>query len=237
MEEAPHPDQDRLLRGRARRGRPGAAALLGRPRHERDAQVDPGRVRGRGGGPHRQPRPARRGLRGRQGQGTASRRARLSRGRCARGVRARVRASRDQGQRALRRRLPAVHRPRAAPDRQACGRVRAQDAVRHDRPRLHRQGQRPGPHRVDGRGDGPEHEDHRAGARLADGPRGGDRLRARARHPGQGRDRGAPLLDRRQPLGPLVRGRRDRGHRGAAARRRVPARDEARRRRRTTRRT
>ena len=45
------------------------------------------------------------------------------------------------------------------------------------------------------------------GARLADGPRGGDRLRARARHPGQGRHRGRAVLDRRQPLGPLVRGR------------------------------
>ena len=56
---APHPDQDRLVRGRARRGRPRAAALLGRPRHERDAQVDPGRVRGRGRGPDRQPGPAR----------------------------------------------------------------------------------------------------------------------------------------------------------------------------------
>ena len=51
-------------------------------------------------------------------------------------------------------------------------------------------------------------EDHRAGARLADGPRGGDRLRARARHPRQGRHRGAAVLDRRQHLGPLVRGRR-----------------------------
>ena len=57
----------------------------------------------------------------------------------------------------------------------------------------------------------PEHEDHRAGARLADGPRGGDRLRARARHPDQGRDRGAALLGRRQHLGPLLRGRPDRG--------------------------
>ena len=70
----------------------------------------------------------------------------------------------------------------------------------------------------------PEHEDHRAGARLADGPRGGDRLRARARHPREGRDRDAALLDRRQPLGPLLGGRADRGPRGAAARRRLPAR-------------
>ncbi len=90
------------------------------------------------------------------------------------------------------------------------------DGLRHDRPRLHRQGQRPGADRVDGRRARPEDEDHRAGARLADGPRGGDRLRARARHPGQGRHRGAAVLDRRQHLGPLLRGRPDRGHRGAA---------------------
>ncbi len=54
----------------------------------------------------------------------------------------------------------------------------------------------------------PEDEDHRAGARLADGARGGDRVRARARHPGEGRHGGPAVLDRRQPLGPLVRGRR-----------------------------
>ena len=66
------------------------------------------------------------------------------------------------------------------------------------------------------------------GARLADGPRGGDRVRARARHPGEGRHRGAAVLDRRQPLGPLVRGRADRGPRRAAARRRLPARHAAR---------
>ena len=96
--------------------------------------------------------------------------------------------------------------------------------LRHDRPRLHRQGQRPGADRVHRARARPEHEDHRAGARLADGPRGGDRLRARARHPGEGRHRDAAVLDRRQPLGPLVRGRPDRGPGRAAARRRVPAR-------------
>ena len=62
----------------------------------------------------RQPRPARRGLRGRRGQGAAARRARLPRRRRARGVRPRLRRAGDQGQRALRRRLPAVHRARAA---------------------------------------------------------------------------------------------------------------------------
>ena len=67
--------------------------------------------------------------------------------------------------------------------------VRAQDRLRHDRPRLHRQGQRPGPHRGDDRDARPRAEGHRARARLADGPRGGDRLRAQARDPGQGRHR------------------------------------------------
>ena len=46
-----------------RRGRPRAAALQRRPGHERDAQVDPGRVRGRGRRAHRQPRAAGGGLR------------------------------------------------------------------------------------------------------------------------------------------------------------------------------
>ena len=141
---------------------------------------------------------------------------------------ARVRAAGDQGERALRRRLPAVHRARPAADRQAGRRVRAQDRLRHDRPRLHRQGQRPGADRVDRDRARPGDEDHRPGARLADGPRGGDRLRARARHPGQGRHRGAAVLDRRQPLGPLLGGRADRGPRRAAARRRLPARHPAR---------
>ena len=70
---------------------------------------------------------------------------------------------------------------------------------------------------------GPGPEDRRARAQLEDGARGGDRLRARARDPGEGRQRGAAVLDRRQHLGPLVRGRRDRGPVRAAARRRVRA--------------
>ena len=106
--------------------------------------------------------------------------------------------------------------------------LRAPERLRHDRPRLHRQGQRPGADRGD-RGDaGPGAEDDRAGALLADGPRGGDRLRPRARHPGQGRHRGRALLDRRQPLGPLLGGALDRGPRPRARGRRLPARHPAR---------
>ena len=70
--------------------------------------------------------------------------------------------------------------------------LRAHQRLRHDRPRLHRQGQRPGPHRGHDRDARARAEGDRAGALLADGPRGGDRLRARARHPDQGRHRGQP---------------------------------------------
>ena len=158
--------------------------------------------------PDRQPRPARRGLRRRRGQGAASSaRSTATSSTRARSSRSEYVAAGDQGQRPLRRRLPAVHRARPPADRQARRRVRARDRLRHDRPRLHRQGQRPGAHRGDGRDARARAEGHRAGARLADGPRGGDRLRARARHPGQGRHRGRAVLDRRQPLGPLVGGR------------------------------
>ena len=136
----------------------------------------------------------------------------------------RLRDPGDQGQRPLRRRLPAVHRARPAADRPARGRARARVGLRHDRPRLHRQGQRPGPDRGDGRDPGAGAADDRPGALLADGPRGGDRLRPRARHPGQGRHRGRALLDRRQPLGPLLGGPLDRGPRPRARGRRLPAR-------------
>ena len=102
---------------------------------------------------------------------------------------ARLRRAGDQGQRDLRPRLSALHRARPPADRQARGRLRAQARLRHDRPRLHRQGQRPGADRGDGRDARARAEGHRAGTRLADGPRGGDRLRARARHPDQGRRR------------------------------------------------
>ena len=54
------------------------------------------------------------------------------------------------------------------------------------------------------------------------GARGGDRLRARAQDPDQGRQRGGgSLLDRRQPLGPLVGGTDDRGPGRADPRRRA----------------
>ena len=103
--------------------------------------------------------------------------------------------------------------------------------LRHDRPRLHRQGQRPGPHRGDDRHARARAEGDRAGALLADGPRGGDRLRARARHPDQVASQGTEVgavLDRRQPLGALLGGPLDRGPGPRARGRRLPARHPAR---------
>ena len=218
------PSTDDDLRGRSLARPPRAAALQRRARHERDAQVDPGAVPGRGGGADREPGAAGRGLRGDPGQGVEPRRARLPRGRRPRGVRARVHRARDQGQRDLRARLPAVHRARPAADRQARGAVRTRVGLRHDRPRLHRQGQRPGPDRRDRRHARARAQGDRTGARLADGPRGGGRLRARARDPGQRRHRAGAVLDRRQPVGALERGPLDRGARPRARGRRVPAR-------------
>ena len=112
--------------------------------------------------------------------------------------------------------------------------LRPRERLRHDRPRLHRQGQRPGADRGDDRDARARAEGDRAGALLADGPRGGDRLRPRARHPGQGRHRGGALLDRRQPLGALLGGPLDRGPRPRPRRRRLPARHAARSRRPTS---
>ena len=84
----------RGLRGRPRRGAAGAAALLRRPRHQRDAEVDPGPLRRRGRLPHGQPRPARRGLRRDRGQGEAARRARVPRRRRPRALRRATSSSR-----------------------------------------------------------------------------------------------------------------------------------------------
>ena len=172
-EEAP---ADRLLPGRPRAGRPRAAALFGRARHQRDAEVDPGALRRRDRHPDREPRPAGRGLGRGHGQGEAARGRRDGAGRRPRGVRRRVRAACDQGERALRRRLPALHRARAAPDRQAGGGGRPRARLRHDRPRLHRQGQRPGPDRGDDRDARPGAE--RSSRRCASG-----RWAARRRSP------------------------------------------------------
>ena len=211
------------------RGPPRPAALLRRPRHERDAEVDPGPLRRRGRVPDRQPRPARRGLRGDRGQGAPARRA----SRC-HVVDAREEFAREYLVPAIKANaiygggyplFTALGRPLIA--KLAVEHARAQ-RLRHDRPRLHRQGQRPGPHRGHDRDARAGAEGDRAGALVADGARGGDRLRARARHPGQGRHRGRALLDRRQPLGALLGGPLDRGPRPRPRGRRLPARHAAR---------
>ena len=212
----------RQLPGRSGVGRPGPAAVLRRPRHLGDAALDPGALRGRDRHPDRRPRPARRGLgRGRR-QGARARRGRDDPRRRPGGVRPRLRAPGDQGERALRRRLSAVHGARAAADREARGRARPRQRLRHDRPRLHRQGQRPGADRRHDRRPRSGAQGAGAGARVEDGTRGGDRLRARARDPDQGGERGrGAVLDRRQPLGALVGGALDRGPGGAHPRRRL----------------
>ncbi len=160
-----------------------------------------------------------------KGKATGPGRAGLRGDRRARGVRPRLRAAGHQGERPLRRRLSAVHRAGPAADRQARRREGARARLRRHRPRLHRQGQRPGAHRRHGARPGARPEDRRARAQLEDGPRRGDRLRARARHPREGRQRGHAVFDRRQHLGPVVGGRADRGPLRAAARRRVRAGD------------
>ena len=123
------------------------------------------------------PRPGRRREPGRRRQG---------------GVRPRLRGARDPGQRPLPGRVPAVHIARPPAAGEAGLRRGARARRRHDRARLHRQGQRPGAHRGDDRDPRAGPEGHRAGARVADGPRRGDRLRAGARHPGRRRRSSAP---------------------------------------------
>ena len=128
----------------------------------------------------------------------------------------------------LRRRLSAVHRARPPADRQARRRVRAPDGLRHDRARLHRQGQRPGADRGDGRDARARAEGDRA--RCARGRWAATR-RSPTRASTGSRSRAAPrraVLDRRQPLGPLVGGPVDRGPLPRARGRRLPARHAAR---------
>ena len=167
--------------------------------------MDPGRVRGRGRRADRQPRPARRGLRRRararrcssaRSTATSSTRARSSRSEY---VLPAIKANADYGDGYPL--FTALGRPLIA---KLAVEYARQTRLRHDRPRLHGQGQRPGAHRGDGRHPRARAQGDRPGALVADGPRRGDRVRAQARHPGQGRHRERAVLDRRQPLGPLL---------------------------------
>ena len=110
--------------------------------------------------------------------------------------------------------VSALSRPVIA-EAVACGRARARR--RRGRPRLHRQGQRPAPLRDRAARQLPGRARDRAAPRPHLDARGGDRLRARARHPGRADGRLA-VLDRRQPPGPLDRGRDPRGPVDRAAR-------------------
>ena len=101
---------------------------------------------------------------------------------------------------------------------------------RRRRARLHRQGQRPGPVRRRRPRPRPGARGRRADAgRHGPHPRPVDRLRERARHRAPDHEVVA-LLDRRQPVGPLVRDRRARGPVGHAAGRRLRLDRQARRR-------
>ena len=225
------------LRGRARRGQPRPAAVLRRPRHERHAEVDPGRVRGRGRHAHGQPRPARRGLRGRQGQGAASSaRSTATSSTRARSSRSDYVAPGDQGQRPLRRRLPALHRARAAADRQARRRAtRARPAATRSRTAAPARATTRCASRRRSRRSAPE---LKVIAPVRGWQMGREEEIAYAREHGipvKGGTEVAALLDRRQPLGPLLGGRAgSRTSTHAPRRRRLPARDPARARRPTS---
>ena len=138
-------------------------------------------------------------------------------------------AAGDQGQRRLRRRLPAVHRARPAADRQARGRVRAPARAATRSPTA-------APARATTRC-----ASRRTVATLAPELKviapvrswamGRDEEIAYARKHGipvKGGTEARAVLDRRQPLGPLVGGQVDRGPLARARRRRLPARHAAR---------
>ena len=176
-ESTPDPaTTDRPLPGRPRRRAPRAAAVQRRPRHERDAEVDPGPLRRRGRDADRQPRPAGRGLRAWFG----ARRCELGAVDC-HVVDAREEFAREYVAPAIKANaiyglgyplFTALGRPLIA---KLAVELRARDRLRHDRPRLHRQGQRPGADRGDDRDARARAEGDRAGALVADGTRGGDR--------------------------------------------------------------
>ena len=129
----------------------------------------------------------------------------------------------DQGQRPLRRRLSALHRPRPAADRQAGGRVRARagcDTIAHgctgkgnDQVRIEATVATLAP-------------ELKTIAPVRSWQMGREEEIAYAREHGipvKGGTEVAALLDRRQPLGPLLGGALDRGPRPRARGRRLPA--------------
>ena len=210
----------RFLSGRSRASRSRPAAVLGRPRHQRHGEVDPGALRGRDRDADGGPRPARRGLRRRRRQGRDL-------GAVEAGVvDAREEFANDYVLPAIRANgstagLSALHRA----GRPLIAKLAVQAAREHGCDTI--------AHGCTGKGNdqcGSRH-DRDAGSRAeGSSPRcASGRWGARRRSPTRA-SRASPraarrsrLLDRRQPLGALLRGPRDRGPRGSRLRRRLPA--------------
>ncbi len=162
------------------------ARLLGRARHDLRGRLAARGLRLRRG--DRRARRRRADLRHRGGPAAREgcRRGGRPPARPARGVRERPGRRRDQDERALRGEVPARLRPVAARDRRSRRRPGARAGGGGGRPRLHRQGQRPAALRARLQGQLPGRDGDRAPARPDLVPRGGDRVRARARHPDHG---------------------------------------------------
>ena len=122
-----------------------------------------------------------------------------------------------QGQRPVRGPLPAGVGAVPAGHRQAPGRRGPRARRRRGRPRLHRQGQRPGPLRGVDPGPGPRPRGPRPGAGVGHDPRGRRILYAYDHDIPITATKEKAVLDRRQPLGPGHRVRRDGGPVGRAA--------------------
>ena len=198
----------------------GRPRLFRRARHVRRRRVAAREVRLRGRLPDGRRR-RRLAPRGRRAAGDQRRRVARLRRRCPRAVRPRLRLAAPPGERAVPGRVSAGHRAGPAADRPAPGRGRAARGRRRGRPRLHRQGQRPGPVRRRGPRPRPGARGRRPDAgRDGPDPRPGDRLRRRARDRDPDHE-GVAVLDRREPVGPLVRDGRARGPVGHAAAGRV----------------
>ena len=147
--------------------------------------------------------------------------------RCPRRVRGRLLPPGTPGERQVRGEVPAGLGAVAARHREASRRCGAGARRRRRRPRLHRQGERPGALRgLDARAR-PRPRSAGARPRLGLHPRGLDRLRHPSRDPHQGAQ-GQPVFDRREPVGPRHRVRRDRGPVGRASERALHAHDRSR---------
>ena len=176
----------------------------------------------RSGHLHRRPRPGRRaGAGAPEGAEVRHQAGEDLHRRPARGIRARLRLPDVPRQHRVRGRIPARHLDRAAADRQAPDRDRRPNRRRGHLARRDRQGQRPGALRTGRLCAEPEHQDHRAVARMGFAvAREADGVRREARHPGRHETQAGrlALFDGRQPAAHFLRrppsgrpGRRGRG--------------------------